>query len=86
MLLDRRYETSLQDERSNQDPDRFSTTSSNRIPRGPPKRVESEKVLFLRPCHGVWSSSSAFAVREVVFLVTADVCVLPAADLELESA
>lgn len=39
-----RYETSLQEERSHIDPDRFSTTSSNRIPRGPPKRVESEKV------------------------------------------
>lgn len=42
-----RYETSLQEERSHLDPDRFSTTSSNRIPRGPPKRVESEKVCFL---------------------------------------
>ncbi|CAM9879604.1 unnamed protein product [Scytosiphon promiscuus] len=39
-----KYETSLQEERSHQDPDRFSTTSSTRIPRGPPKRVESEKV------------------------------------------
>eukprot|EP00752_Nemacystus_decipiens_P006554 g5901.t1 len=38
-----KYETSLQEERSHLDPDRFSTTSSNRIPRGPPKRVESEK-------------------------------------------
>eukprot|EP00903_Cladosiphon_okamuranus_P019641 g18059.t1 len=38
-----KYEMSLQEERSHLDPDRFSTTSSNRIPRGPPKRVESEK-------------------------------------------
>ncbi|CAN0294858.1 unnamed protein product [Ectocarpus sp. 6 AP-2014] len=39
-----KYETCLQEERSHPDPDRFSTTSSSRIPRGPPKRVESEKV------------------------------------------
>ncbi|CAM9249165.1 unnamed protein product, partial [Hapterophycus canaliculatus] len=39
-----KYEMSLQEERSHQDPERFSTTSSTRIPRGPPKRVESEKI------------------------------------------
>ncbi|CAM9753250.1 unnamed protein product [Ascophyllum nodosum] len=39
-----KYESSLQEERSQTDTDRFSLTSSIRLPRGPPKRVRSENV------------------------------------------
>ena len=42
-----RYESSLQEERSQTDTDRFSLTSSIRLPRGPPKRVRSENVILL---------------------------------------
>ncbi|CAN0221657.1 unnamed protein product, partial [Discosporangium mesarthrocarpum] len=38
------YEALLQEERSHADPERFSTTSSNRLPRGPPKRMDSAQV------------------------------------------
>lgn len=39
-----RYEASLQEERSHADTDRFSSVSTNKIPRAPPKRVDNEKV------------------------------------------
>ncbi|CAM9800833.1 unnamed protein product, partial [Laminaria digitata] len=40
----KKYEASLQEERSHADTDRFSSVSTNKIPRAPPKRVDNEKV------------------------------------------
>lgn len=55
-----RYEASLQEERSYADVDRFRTSSSTRIPRGPTKRVEDEQVravdILVLPPHSFLAS------------------------------